>query len=153
MINSNNLMNYIRVIKGKRLDNLNLACEMIMFSFGEFELHAQCLTRIIKENDILVTTWDYQNWDEECEKNNDEWYFVNQYKDTIIGGAVIDININCINDVTIILDNGIQIQLFISSGYHHYSEETEQWVFFKHEDDSYPFISVSSKSIDITQEC
>ena len=66
------LNEHLQAILGKRLDALNMACEMMMFSFEEYELHAQCLTRIMCENDILVTTLDYQSWDGEAEENNDE---------------------------------------------------------------------------------
>ena len=48
------LNKHLQTIVGKQLDALNMACEMMMFSFGEYELHAQCLTRIIYENDVLV---------------------------------------------------------------------------------------------------
>ena len=59
MFNQTTLNDYLQAIVGKKLETLNLACEMMMFSFEEYELHAECLTRIIKENDILVTTFDY----------------------------------------------------------------------------------------------
>ena len=57
------LQKHLNVIVGKQLTELYLACEMMMFSFEEYALHTQCLTRIICKNDILVTTLDYQNWD------------------------------------------------------------------------------------------
>ena len=66
------LIEHLQAIVGKRLDAINLACEMMMFSFENYEFHTQCLTRIICENDILVTTLDYQSWDGEVEDNNDE---------------------------------------------------------------------------------
>ena len=69
----NTLQKHFEVIIGKQFTDLHLACEMMMFTFGEYALHTQCLTRIIHENDILVTTLDYQNWDGEVDTNNDEW--------------------------------------------------------------------------------
>ena len=149
---SNKLSEYISAIQGKQLDALNLACEMMMFSFGEFELHAQCFSRIIQNNDLLVTTLDYQSWDGECDKNNDSWYFVSRFKEQLIGSAVTSVEISIVNDVTVLLDNGIQIQLYVSNGYHYYGEEKEQWVFFKRHDHTYPFITVNSKSVDIAIE-
>ncbi len=146
------LKEHLQVIVGKKLDALNLACEMMMFSFGEYELHAQCLTRIICENDILVTTLDYQSWDGEVEGNNDEWYFVEQYRAKIAGGMVTSVNVNPLHDVVIILDNGIKIELFVQNGYHHFDEEHEQWMFFKRHDYSYPFVTVYSKTVDISKE-
>ena len=143
------LNEHLQAILGKQLDALNMACEMMMFSFEKYELHAQCLVRIICENDILVTTLDYQSWDGEVEENNDEWYFVEQNKAKIVGGKVTSVSINTLHDVTIVLDNGIRIDLFIKNGYHHFENEQEQWVFFKHNDHSYPFITVYNKTVDI----
>ena len=143
------LTKHLQIIVGKRLDAINLACEMMMFSFGEYELHTQCLTRIICENDVLVTTLDYQSWDGETEENNDEWYFVEQNRDKIVGGTVTSVNVNALHDITIVLDNSISIELFVKNGYQHFDDEQEQWVFFKHHDHSYPFITVYNKSVDI----
>ena len=143
------LKEHLQAIVGKQLDSLNLACEMMMFNFENYALHTQCLTRIICEKDILVTTLDYNNWDGEVENNNDEWYFVEQYKSKIVGGIVTSVEINPLHDVVIIMDNGIRIELFVKNGYHHFDDEIEQWVFFKCGDHSYPFISVYSKTIDI----
>ncbi len=139
----------LQAIVGKQLDALNMACEMMIFSFDKYELHAQCLTRIICKNDVLVTTLDYQSWDGETEENNDEWFFVEQNRSKIVGGTVTSVNVNALYDVTIALDNGISIELFVKNGYHHFGDEQEQWVFFKHHDHSYPFITVYNKSVDI----
>ena len=146
---NNQLMELLKQTIGKRLDAINLACEMMMFSFEEFELHSQCLTRIICENDILVTTLDYQSWDGDVEENNDEWYFVEKNRTKIVGGTVTSVNVNALHDVTIGLDNSISIELFVKNGYHHFDNEQEQWVFFKRNDHSYPFITVYNKSVDI----
>ena len=143
------LQNHFNVIVGKQLTELSLACEMMMFSFEEYEVHTQCLTRIICENDILVTTLDYQQWDGEVDANNDEWYFVNLYKDKIIDGTVTSATVSSLYDVTIVLDNGVVIELINKNGHHHYDEESEQWRFFKSGDYSYPHITVYSKTVDI----
>ena len=143
------LNEHLQVIVGKQLVALNMACEMMMFSFEKYELHAQCLTRIIYENDILVTTLDYQSWDGEAEENNDEWYFVEQNRAKIVGGMVTSVTVNALHDVSIVFDNGIKIELFVKNGYHHFDDENEQWVFFREDDHSHPFISVWSKSVDI----
>jgi hypothetical protein len=152
MNNQIKLMKHLQTIVGVPLDTLNLACEMMMFGFGEYELHAQCFTRIICKNDILVTTSDYQSWDGEAEKNNDEWYYVEQHRSEIVGGIVTSVNITPLHDVAIILDNGIRIELFVKNGYHHFDDEHEQWVFFKRHDHSHPFITVYSKIVDIALE-
>ena len=143
------LNEHLQVIVGKQLVALNMACEMMMFSFGKYELHAQCLTRIICRNDVLVTNLDYQSWDGETEKNNDEWYFVEQNSGKIVGGTVTYVNVNALHDITIVLDNGISIELFVKNGYHHFDDEQEQWVFYKHHNHSYPFITVYNKTVDI----
>ena len=143
------LNEHLQVIVGKQLVALNMACEMMMFSFEKYELHTQCLTRIFCDNDIFVTTLDYQSWDGETEENNDEWYFVEQNRDKIVGGTVTSVKVNALHDVTIVLDNGISIELFVKNGYHHYDDEQEQWVFFKHHDHSYPFVTVCNKTVDI----
>ncbi len=143
------LMEHLLTIVGKQLDSINLACEVMMFSFEEYELHAQCLTRIICENDILVTTLDYYSWDSEAGRNNDEWYFVEQNRAKIVGGMVTSVTVNALHDIVIILDNGIKIELFVKNGNHHFDDEQEQWVFFKHHDHSYPFITVYNKTVDI----
>ena len=143
------LNEHLQVIVGKRLAALNMACEMMMFSFEKYELHTQCLTRIICENDILVTTLDYQSWDGKSEENNDEWYFVEQNRAKIVGGMVTSVTINALHDISIVLNNGIKIELFVKNGYHHFDDEQKQWVFFKHHDHSYPFITVYNKTVDI----
>lgn len=99
------LNEHLQIIVGKQLDDLHLVCEMMDFCFGDYALHALCHTRIIYENDILVTTLDYQNWDCKEDTNNDEWYFVNQFKDRIVGGIVTSVNVNSFHDVVITLDN------------------------------------------------
>ena len=142
----------LQIIVGKRLDDLHLVCELMSFSFEEYAFHALGLTRIIHENDILVTTIDYLNWDEETDTNNDEWYFVEQYRNKIIGGTVISANVSPLHDVVIILDNGIRIETYIKNGYHNYDDECEQWCLFKVDDHSHPFITVWNKTVDIATD-
>lgn len=122
---------------------------MMTFDFEGYALHAQCLTRIIKDQEILVTTWDYQSWDGECDKNNDEWYFVEKYRERILRGTVCSVEVSRFNDVRIELDNGIRIELFISNGFCHFGEETEQWRFFRLGDSSSPHLVVYGKSVEM----
>ena len=143
------LEEHLQIIVGKRLDAINVACEMMMFSFEEYELHTQCLTRIICENDILVTTSDYQSWDGQEEANNDEYYFLERHKARMDGGIVLSVSISPLRDVIVVLDNGVKIELFVQNGYNHFDDEHEQWAFFKHNDHSYPFITVYNKTVDI----
>ena len=152
MEHSNKLKEHIQAIVGKQLTGLNLACEMMMFSFGDYELHAQCFARIILDQELITTTLDYQSWDGENDCNNDEWFFTERYREQIVGGVVLDVEISPIHDLVIQMDNGIRIELFMANGLHHYGEEREQWVFFKHDDSGYPFISVRSGTVDIRIE-
>lgn len=145
------LQQHLNNIVQKKLIELKLACEMMMFTFEEYALHAQCLTRIIFNNDILVTTLDYQNWDGKVDTNNDERYFIEQYMDKIISGIVMSVKVSSIYDIEIILDNGITIELINKNGYHHFDEECEQWRFFKVDDYSYPHITVYNKTVDIVE--
>lgn len=121
------LQKYINNIIGLKLEEINLACEIIMLNFGNYKIHFQSFTRVIKNNDILLTTLDYQSWDKKEDKNNDEWYFLEKYKKEILNGIVIDVSLTKTNDLTIVFDNGIIIETYISNGYSHYEEEQEQW--------------------------
>lgn len=121
------LIENIMKLKGQTLNSINFACEMIMLDFGKDAIHCQALTRISKHNDILFTTYDYQTWDGNESKNNDEYYFFEKYKDEIVNGFVTDIKVSNTNDLIIEFDNGVKIEVFIANGYNHYDEENEQW--------------------------
>ena len=148
----------IKKIVGLKLDTIGYACEMLMFNFEQYALHVECLTRIIKDNDILVTTLDYQSWDGgEDGENNDEWYNLDKYREQIEGGKVLSVKINLLYDLIITLDNDITIQIYIQNSYAHYDSEREQYRFFEcssdDEDDETDNISphyvVYSKHIEI----
>lgn len=142
----------IRQIIGTRLTDLNLACEMMMFSFEARQLHAPCFTRIIHDDEIVATTMDYQSWDGEHANNNDALYNITRCKSSLVGGVVESVSISALCDLTIILNNHVRIELYASSGPAHFGEENEQWVFFKADDHAHPFITVSRNSIDIAAE-
>ena len=127
---NNRLRNEIAKIVGLRLDMVHLAYEMMIFNFGDYSLHTQCLTRIIKNNDILVTTFDYQSWDGEESENNDEWYNLARFKAEIEGGKVLSAEVSPLNDIDIQMDNGVKLQILISNSYAHYDSECEQYRFF-----------------------
>ena len=142
-------------IVGLKLNAIRYACEMLMFDFERYTIHSQCLTRIIKDDDILLTTLDYQSWDGEHEENNDEYYNLAKYKSEIEGGKVLSVEVNPLCDVIIALDNEITIQILIQCSYAHYVEEIEQDRFFKVSDDETenkklpPHYVVYSKHIEI----
>ena len=130
-MNSSELEKTVAKIAGLRLDEVWCACEMLMFRFAQYSLHAQCPTRIVGKGDILLTTLDYQSWDEKTDSNNDEWYNLERYKPDIVGGKVSSVKINPLFDLTIELDNDVIIQCFVGNGYAHYGEEREQYRFFE----------------------
>ena len=134
-MNAYELEKIIKQIIGLKLDAVLLACEMLMFNFEQYSLHVQCLARIIKNNDILVTTLDYQSWDGEIDTNNDEWYNLDKYRSEIEGGKVLSVEVNSLYDLIITLDNDITIQIFIMNGYPHYDGDREQYRFFEFSDD------------------
>lgn len=130
-INGSYFKELVFKIHGLRLTNINLVCEMMAFTFEGYALHTQCLTRIIKNDDILATTMDYQSWDGETSENNDEWFNLDKYKTQISGGKVTAVKMNVLHDLEITLDNGVIIQIIIENGYTHYGEEREQYRFFE----------------------
>lgn len=124
----------IKKIVGLKLDAIRYACEMLMFNFEQYALHVLCLTRIIKDDDILLTTLDYQSWDGEHEENNDEYYNLSRYKSEIEGGKVLSVEVSPLCDIIITLDNDVTIQILIQNSYAHYDEENEQYRFFEASD-------------------
>lgn len=131
------LKDMLNNIVGTRLIRIGRAFEMLMFDFGNYALHTQCLTRIIKNNDILVTTLDYLSWDHEHDENNDEWYNLHRFKSVIENSNVVSVELNIFRDLTIVLDNDVTIQVLIQNSYAHYDEEHEQYRFFESLDDDH----------------
>lgn len=155
-MNANELDKLIKKIVGLKLDRIGYACQMLTFNFEQYALHVQCFARIMKNNDILLTTFDYQSWDGEHEENNDEYYNLAKYKNEIEGGVVLSAEVNPLFDVVIILDNGVTIQVLIQNSYSHYDDEWEQYRFFEassHDEEEQenlpPHYVVYSKHIEI----
>ena len=133
----NRIKEFINLWVGKRLESIHCACEILDFGFsGDFVLHGMGLTRVVLNDDIIITTLDYNSWDQTDPKNNDEWYNKDKYKDQIIGGIVKNIRINKFNDLLIEMDNGVRIECYVANSYPHYEEEFEQWLLFEHTKDS-----------------
>jgi hypothetical protein len=139
---------YLESLESRCLDDVNLACEMMMFRFGDISIHSQCFTRIIRRERVLLTTLDYQNWDGETDTNNDEWHHLAQYKDIIVKNKVIKTELTDTNDVFIWLQNDICIQMLISNGSHHYGEACEQWRIFENNNKEAPHIVVYGETIE-----
>lgn len=142
-------MEHLKTLIGKTLTDFHFACDMMMFTFEEYELHAQCLTRVVRDADILFTTLDYQSWDHVEEAHNDAWYFAEKYKASFLDKKVASVDITDVGDVFIHLQDALRIDLLASGGYHHYNAPMEQWVFFKCGDQSFPFVTAYSKTVDV----
>ena len=144
------LHNYLDKLVGIKLKDIKLACQMIILNFGNIGIHCQQFTRVSKNDDILFTTLDYQSWDEKVDTNNDEKYFFDKYRNEIIGGAVARIIYNKFNDLTIIFDNGVVIETFVSNGYNHFVDEIEQWrLLIDTSDDDSKHIVIYNKKVEM----
>ena len=128
------IQSYLDSLNGRTLDSLHLVCEMMVFSFGTSSIHSQCFTRIMKKESILLTTLDYQNWDETDNNNNDEWHNLSLHRASIINNKVIKTQLTNTNDLFIWLENDIQIQMYNSNGAPHYIESCEQWRIVENQD-------------------
>ena len=136
MTSRQDIQSFVHQLTGKQLIRLLCEADILEFIFSDgLVLHAMGLSRVICNRDILVTTIDYQSWDNLDSTHNDEWVNVERFRDRIIGGKVLSASINNVNDLRIALDNNSIIECFIANAYSHYSEESEQWVLFEHTDD------------------
>lgn len=144
------LHNYLDQLVGIKLKDIKLACQMIILDFGNIGIHCQQFTRVSKNDDILFTTLDYQSWDEKVDTNNDEKYFFDKYRNEIIGGVVARIIYNKFNDLTIIFDNGVVIEIFVSNGYNHFVDEIEHWrLLIDTSDDDSKHIVIYNKKVEM----
>ncbi len=145
----NKIKEFLNLWIGRQLESLHCACEIIDFGFsGDLVLHGMGLTRVFLNDDLVITTIDYQSWDQTDSKNNDEWYNKDKYKDLIIGGIVTSISINSVNDLFIETDNGVRIECYVANAYPHYEDEKEQWLLFEHtKDNSGRFLTAYNKRL------
>ncbi|MBD5460624.1 MAG: hypothetical protein HDR26_06740 [Lachnospiraceae bacterium] len=142
------VVQFVNLLVGKKLLHLCCEAEILDFDFAPLALHAMGCTRIIKNNDILVTTLDYQSWDLKESKHNDEWYNMEKFNSEIINGTVISVEISPYHDLRIGLDNNVVIECLIANAYPHYDDEQEQWVLFEPtKDHSGTFLTVYNKGI------
>lgn len=140
---------FVNSLMGKKLVHLCCEVEILDFDFESLALHAMGCSRVIKDNDILITTPDYQSWDQSESTNNDEWFNMKRFRSEIVGGTVISVEISPWHDLRIGLDNGVIIECLIANAYPHYEEEMEQWVLFEPtKDHSGNFLTVYNKSVD-----
>ena len=143
---------FIKQLVGKRMDYFCCEADMFDFGFSDLILHVPGFGRVIKNNDILVTTQDYQNWDGEISTNNDAWLNMKKYNRDIVGGIVVSAQMNEVNDLTVEMDNGVVISCFIQNSYPHYDCEQEQWILFEKGCKNRKFLTVYNKTIDFIQD-
>ena len=63
---------FINLWVGKKLENINNICEMLDICFSNnLVLHGMGLTRVFLNDDLLITTIDYNSWDESESEHND----------------------------------------------------------------------------------
>ena len=120
----------IQLLVGQYVKYVTCDANIIDVGFDKITLHISSFGRIRNKKQILVTTNDYQSWDEINESNNDEWQNIKKYEYRIIGGRVLDAEYSSCGDLLIGLDNGIMIECFLSNGEHKYEDECEEWCLF-----------------------
>ena len=139
---------FVNLLVGKKLLHLCCEVEILDFDFTPLALHAMGCSRVIKNNDILVTTLDYQSWDQSESTHNDEWFNVERFRSEITGGTVLSVELSPCHDLRITLDNDVIIECLIANAYPHYDEELEQWVLFEPTNDhSGAFLTVYNKRV------
>ncbi len=138
---------------GQKLIYITCEADILDIGFEKKILHVSSLGRIVKNNRILLTTFDYQSWDEIESTNNDEWYNVEKHRQEIVGGIVVSVKISECGDLFISLNNGIEIEVFVSEAEHHYGCQEEQWVLFdnKEEKSSIYFLTQYNDGIEYTK--
>ena len=151
MKTNNDFQSFLYQLNGRRLVSFRCEADILEFIFeGNFVLHAMGFSRVINGNDILVTTHDYQSWDELDSTHNDEWVNAAAFREKIVGGLVLSVLINEVHDLKITLDNGIVVECMVANSYPHHSDEKEQWLLFEHtRDHSGKFLTAYNKTIEL----
>lgn len=133
----NNVMLKIEDINNSILTRISLVANMLCLSFAKEDfassLHIQCFYRIYKNNQVLVTsqdyhTYDYDNGDEDG-TNNDLWKNMKNISNQLEGNLVTQVLMNDIKDISVILSNDFQIDIFISNSKSNFKETIEQYRF------------------------
>jgi hypothetical protein len=120
-----------------KLSRVYLVANMLCFEFEKEDtissLHVQCFYRIHKNNEILVTSQDYHIFDydkgDEDGMNNDLWKNFKKISNQIEGNLVTKMSVNEIKDINISLDNGFQIDIYVSHSKSNFEEMIEQYRF------------------------
>ena len=147
MTTANNDFMPVYELVGQVMTDLGAHYEILILRFGEYEIHVSCFARIIHDGRILLTTRDYQSWDEKDHKHNDMYLNIAKYGKTLIRQKVRSVEVSPINDLFIVLDNDTRIEIYNSEASHRLSGESEQWFFYMPKDKTYPYLSVTNNSV------
>ena len=144
------MSDFVSLLVGKKLDFLGCEADLLEFVFEEdLVLHAAGFSRVAADDEILITTADYQSWDGIDSTHNDEWFNMAAHRERIVGGRVVSAAVNALGDLNIALDNGVTVECRIANAAPHYGEEAEQWVLFEHTaDHSGRFLTAYNKQLD-----
>ena len=148
MTTANNDFMPVYELVGQVMTDLGAHYEILILRFGEYEIHVSCFARILHNGKILLTTQDYQSWDEKEHKHNDMYLHIAKHGETLIGQKVQSVEVSPINDLFIVLDNDTRIEIYNSEASHQLSEESEQWFFYKPKDKTYPYLRVTNNGVE-----
>ena len=82
---ANNAFLPVYELVGQVMTDLGAHYEILILRFGEYEIHVSCFARILHNGKILLTTQDYQSWDENDHKHNDMYLNIAKHGATLIG--------------------------------------------------------------------
>ncbi len=144
------IIDFVSLLVGKNLEYLGCEADLLEFVFEEdLVLHAAGFSRVVADDEILITTPDYQSWDGIDSMHNDENFNMTTHRERIVGGRVLSAAVNALGDLTITLDNGVTVECRIANAAPHYGEDAEQWVLFEHTaDHSGRFLTAYNKQLD-----
>ena len=144
------IIDFVSLLVGKNLEYLGCEADLLEFVFEEdLVLHAAGFSRVVADDEILITTPDYQSWDGIDSMHNDENFNMTTHRERIVGGRVLSAAVNALGDLTITLDNGVTVECRIANAAPHYGEDAEQWVLFEHTSDhSGRFLTAYNKQLD-----
>lgn len=97
----------LKQILGKKLVKITSACDMLMLTFEDCgALHIQCICRIRKDEEIVITNEDYH-------LDSEEAYFekLNKSADLFCGQTALEIALLPLMNLTIRLSDGIEVEV------------------------------------------
>ena len=133
---------------GQTMSDLGAHYEILILRFGEYEIHVSCFARILHNGKVLLTTRDYQIWDEKDHKYNDMYLNIAKHGATLIGQTVRSVEMTAVNDLFITLTNDVKIEILSSNGSLQLSDKNEQCLFYKPKDKTYQYLCVTNNGIE-----